>query len=276
MIYQNGKRSDSFSYPVVRALADRKEIFSGLCGFSGATFNVGTGEAVERTSGAWVSGEYYQTLGLQPVTGRLLAPADDQPGAAPVAVITDEYWQRKFARDRQAVGRAIIVESVPVTIVGVSPQGFSGANVGQTADLTIPLAANTQLFPEMTGRLTAYPEWLRILARPQPGISRTQAKARLAVVWPALAQIAVGPRMPPVRRNALLTSTLDVIPGATGWTNLRNQFRRPLLVLMALVGMVLLIACANVANLLLARPGKPRRAAKWRLVACRSAPAALA
>jgi len=258
MVFENGKSSDSFSYPVVRALADQKEIFSGLCGFSGATFNVGAGEAVERTSGAWVSGEYYQTLGLQPVIGRLLAPADDLPGAAPVAVITDQYWQRKFARDPQAVGRAIIVESVPVTIVGVSPPGFSGANVGQTADLTIPLAANTQLFPEMTGRLTAYPEWLRILARPRPGISLTQAKARLAVIWPALAEIAVGPRMPPARRNALLTSTLDVIPGATGWTNLRNQFRRPLLVLMALVGMVLLIACANVANLLLAR-GQTRR-----------------
>jgi predicted permease len=265
MIFQNGKRSDSFSYPAVRALADQKQIFSGLCGFSSATFNVGPRDAVERTTGAWVSGAYYETLGLQPAMGRLLRRDDDQPGAAPVAVITDEYWQRMFSRDPQAVGRAILIEGSPATIVGISPPGFSGANVGYVADITLPLAANTQLFPEMTGRLTAGPEWLRILARPQPGISLEQAKARLAVVWPQLANVAVTPRMPSARRNALLTSTLDLIPGATGWTNLRDQFRRPLLVLMALVGMVLLIACANVANLLLARAQARQREIAVRL-----------
>jgi predicted permease len=265
MIFQNGKRSDSFSYPAVRALAEQKQIFSGLCGFSSLIFNVGPRDAVERTPGAWVSGEYYETLGLQPAMGRLLRRDDDQPGAAPVAVITDEYWQRKFNRDPQAVGRAILIEGASVTIVGVSPPGFSGANVGYVADITLPLAANTQLFPEMTGRLTAGPEWLRILARPQPGISLQQAKARLAVVWPQLANVAVTPRMPSARRSALLTSTLDVIPGGTGWTTLRNQFGRPLWVLMALVGMVLLIACANVANLLLARAQARQREIAVRL-----------
>jgi predicted permease len=253
MILQNGTRIDSFSYPVVRALADRKDIFSGLCGFSGATFNSGLLEAVERTSGAWVSGECYEMLGIRPVIGRLLMPDDDQPSAVPVAVITEDAWQRKFGRDPQIIGRTIPIEGVPVTIVGVSPAGFTGLNVGQVADITIPLTANTQLFPEMTGRLTPGAEWLRILARPRLGVSMAQTKAHLAVVWPQLANVAVTPRMDLARRKALLSSALDVIPGATGWTNLRNQFRRPLQVLMALVGMVLLIACANVANLLLAR-----------------------
>jgi predicted permease len=265
MIFQNGKRSDSFSYPVVRALADQKQIFSGLCGFSSVIFNVGPRDTVARTPGAWVSGEYYETLGLQPAIGRLLRRDDDQPGAVPVAAITDEYWQRKFNRDPQAVGRAILIEGVPATIIGVSPPGFSGANVGYLADITVPLAANTQLFPEMTGRLTAGPEWLRILARPRPGISMEQAKAGLAVIWPQLANVAVTPRMPAARRKALLGSTLDLIPGGTGWTTLRNQFGRPLVVLMGLVGMVLLIACANVANLLLARAQARQREVAVRL-----------
>jgi len=265
MIFQNGKLSNSFSYPAVRALADQKQIFSGLCGFSTVILNVGPRDTVERTRGAWVSGEYYETLGLQPVMGRLLRSDDDQPGAASVAVISDEYWQRKFGRDPQAVGRAILIEGAPATIVGVSPPGFSGVSVGYVADITLPLAANTQLFPEMTGRLTAGPEWLRILGRPQPGISMEQAKARLEVVWPQLANVAVTPRMPPARRTALLTSTLDLIPGGTGWTGLRDQYRRPLWVLMALVGMVLLIACANVANLLLARAQARQREIAVRL-----------
>jgi putative ABC transport system permease protein len=257
-IRQSGTSVDSFSYPVVRALADQKQIFAGLCGFSSATLNIGTRDAVERTRGAWVSGEYYETLGLEPELGRLLTRRDDEPGAPPVVVITDDYWQRKYNRDPGVIGRAILIEGVPATIAGVSRPGFFGANVGEVADITVPLAANSVLFPEMTGRLTAGSEWLRILARPRTGISLEQVKARLAVVWPQLAGVAVTARMPVARRNALLTSTLDAIPGGTGWTSLRNRFSKPLAVLMALVGMVLLIACANVANLLLAR-GQARR-----------------
>jgi predicted permease len=244
---------DSFSYPAVHALADQKEIFAGLCGFASTMANLGQPDAIEQRFVVWVSGGYYETLGLIPVAGRMITPDDDRPGAVPVAVITEEYWQRRFNTDPRAIGATILIEGIPVTVVGVSPRGFVGAEVGRVSDITLPLAAMTQLYPELTGRLSANSYWLRILARPRPGVSVAQAKARLTVVWPQLASTLVSPRMSDASRKALLNSRLDLIPGATGYSYVRNKFTQPLVVLMALVGLVLLIACANVANLLLAR-----------------------
>ena len=138
----------SFPYPLIGPLAEQREIFSGAFGFSAAAFNVGPPGAVERTSGAWVSGAYYDTLGLQPISGRLLTREDDRPGAAPAVVITDGYWQREFGRSPRAIGRPILIEGVPVTIVGVSPPGFTGVTIGQIADVTLPLAILPQLLPD--------------------------------------------------------------------------------------------------------------------------------
>jgi putative ABC transport system permease protein len=242
----------NFAYPVVRALADHREIFSNLCGFSGARFGVGRGDSLESTSGAWVTGAYYATLGLQPVAGRLLTEADDRPGAVPTGVITDSYWQRKLGRNPLAIGRQILVDGKPVTIVGVSPGGFTGANVGETADITLPLGVLPQLQTDREFQLDAGSWWLRVLARPQPGISRAQVKARLAVIWRPMGESAIPASMPASRRR-VQQSTLDVTSGGTGYSDLRRQFRQPLLVLMAVVGLLLMIACANVANLLLAR-----------------------
>ena len=133
---------ESFAYPLIRALADHHEIFSGLCGFSTSQrLAVRWGDSVESTPAALVSGGYYMTLGLQPAAGRLLVESYDRPGAIPVAVITDDYWLRKFGRSGDSIGRQVLVEGKPVTIVGVSRAGFNGANVGETADITLPLGA---------------------------------------------------------------------------------------------------------------------------------------
>jgi predicted permease len=253
LLVEQGHPGDSFGYPSIGALSTRTDIFAGLCGFSGASFNITSRDGSERVSGAWVSGGYYQTLGLEAFAGRLLAPGDDQPGAPPVAVLSYGYWQSRFAGDFAVLGQSLRIDGKPVKIVGISPRGFSGANVGDAANLTLPLAALAQLTPERAPQLESGSQWLRVLARPRPGISMAQAKARLAVVWPRMAPIATTARMSAKRRQVLLTSTIDLVPGGTGWSFLREQFRRPLLVLMGVTGLVLLIACANFANLLLAR-----------------------
>src|SRR5579872_3736469 len=120
---------ETFSYAIVKALADEKELFAHVCGFNTATFDVGPNGALRRVSGTWVTGDYYETLGLTPAFGRLLAPTDDQPGAPAVAVLNYEYWERAFAGNPGIVGQSVIVNGVPVVIAGVSARGFTGATV---------------------------------------------------------------------------------------------------------------------------------------------------
>ena len=130
---QGGQSGEHFSYPQVNYLAEQDDLFAGLCGFAADTFHIGPSDALETAAGAWVTGEYYRTMGITPIIGRLLGPDDDRPGAPPAAVITDAYWSRKFARGPDVIGQTLLIEGVPVSIVGVTPAGFSGAIVGDAS-----------------------------------------------------------------------------------------------------------------------------------------------
>jgi len=255
--------ANAFSYPFVTALAQRRDIFAGVFGFAAATITVDGAGGGEPTDSAWVTGEYYGTLGLTPLLGRLLNPDDDRPGAAPVAVITDGYWKRRFAGSADALGQRILVYGAPVTIVGVTRPGFTGTTVGQVADLTLPLGAAPQIRPELSSMLVAGANTLSVMARRRAGLSNAEARARLLVAWPEVVETAMPNAGPP--RDGFLAARLDVVPGSTGWSALRQLFGAPLLVLMALVGFVLLITCANVAILLLARTASRRREITTRL-----------
>lgn len=257
--------SDSFSYPATHALADQKEIFASVAGFSGFPFNVGPPGSMNKVGAAVVTGAYFQTLGLNPVSGRLLLPEDDAPGAPLVAVISYGYWERQFARNRAAVGEIILMNGVPVTIIGVSPPGFVGANVGSVADITIPAAAIAQISPESAGLLGKGNVWLRVMARLKDDVSIPQAQARLAAVWPAISPSVIAPGWPSFLKKAMAEGVFGFSPGGTGWTYLRAMYREPLRVLMAAVVLILLIACANVASLLLARASVRQREISVRL-----------
>jgi putative ABC transport system permease protein len=256
---------ESFSNAIVAALAEQKDIFSNVCGFSGAVFDVGPRGSVSRLPGAWVTGGYYETLGLNPVLGRLLEPADDRPGAPLVAVISYGYWERQFASNPDVIGRSIPVDGVPVTIAGVSPRGFQGANVGAAANLTMATAALPRLEPASAALLSPGNFWLSVLARPHAGVPVLQSQAHLSAVWPQISERVISTGWPAFQRKEMAESTFELAPGGTGYTYLRERFRTPLVVLMAVTALVLLIACANAASLLLARASARQREISVRL-----------
>jgi predicted permease len=251
LLTQDQTPANAFSYPLVQALAGRRDIFDGVFGFAATTLAIGEADAVENVDGAWVTGEYYETLGIAPIAGRLLTPQDDRPGAPAVAVITEGYWQRRFAANPNAIGQKMIVFGAPVTVVGVTRRGFTGATVGRIADVTISLGAAATIRPELARMLVIGSNTLSVMARQRAELSEAQVEGRLAVAWPQIVEAAMPGGGP--SRNRFVSGRVDVVPGGTGWSSLRQRFGPPLLILMCIVGFVLLIACANVANLLLVR-----------------------
>jgi putative ABC transport system permease protein len=250
----NGKQSDVFSVPAVQALQDAPAGLSGLFAVSSVQpLAAGPAAGVERARAVWVSGQYFFTLGLQPAAGRLLVPADDLPNAPPVAVASFTYWQQRLGGRLDAIGQPIVVLGHPVTVVGVAPRGFVGITVGQSAELTMPLATLPQVMPSAASRFAAGTQWLRVFARVPSGTTIDQAGARLASLWPGVSERAVTPTMPPQRQKEIRAAAISMRPGGAGWSPFRSRYAEPLYVLMGGVALVLLIAYGNVAHLLLAR-----------------------
>ena len=247
----------SWSYPIWSEIRTREtELFDGAFAWSAQRFDLSAGGQAEPVDGAYVSGRLFDVLGVTAIRGRMITPADDGGASTdgPVAVISHRLWQQRFAGAHDVVGRQLTVQRIPFTIVGVMPRGFFGADVGRMTDVLLPFAAEP-LIRGPESRLAAKSSWwLQIMVRLKPGQTLEQANAALRVLQ---AQITEG------ASRQLQPFTL--VAAATGNSPLRRRFETPLLAMVVAVGLVLLVACANIASLMLARSLARRREFSVRL-----------
>jgi predicted permease len=257
-----------FSHPMFLDFRDRNAVFSAVAARFPLSLDVAERGGTETAEASLVSGTYFETLGVGAALGRVLARADDEtPGAHPVAVLSHGYWQRRFGGDPGIVGRTIQVNGHPLTIVGVSAAGFHGAQIGRSDELFVPLAMKAQMTPTWNGLGDRRVMWLEVFARLEDGVSREQAEAGLAVLYRQVleAELREMPARSEKFRKDFVSKKLVLLPGAQGLPELQRQLETPLVVLMSMVGLVVLIACANVANLLLARASARQREIAVRL-----------
>jgi putative ABC transport system permease protein len=246
--YPDEPRGNYFSLASYEHYRDHNHVFSDLIGTSPARFNLRAGGLdPEPVDGECAIGNYFPALGVKPAIGRLIGPGDDRAGAADsaVAVLSWSYWKNSFNLDPRIVGKRIIAEDVPLTVIGVTPPEFFGLQVGSRPDIWVPLAME----PVMHRRSRIGLGGLRLLGRLKPGVSFEQARAEMSVLY----QFTVEERSKSSNNPLMRQLRFEMEPAGAGLSLLRDRFAKPLLVLMAVVGVLLLLACINVASMLLAR-----------------------
>lgn len=246
-----------FSYPMFRELGRGQRVFSGLLAWMDGIFpNVEVNGAFAQGDILAVTSDFYSELGATPLFGRLLTSEDVNPHAgstSQVAVIGYEFWQRRFGGAPDVLGKQVRIEGQPFTIVGITRKWFTGLTPGAPPDITIPIPA----YPPLHGNFELEDRailWLRITGHLKDGVTIAQARAQLQSFWPGVLLATASTETPGLRRQTFLSMGLDVSPFRTGFArDLRAQFSRPLYVLAGIVGLILLVACLNLANLMLAR-----------------------
>lgn len=251
----------SWSYPIWNEISARQnDLSDGAVAWADERFDLSRGGQSAFVDAAYVSGRFFEVLGVSAVRGRLLTPSDDSgsPPDGPVAVISHRFWRGHFAGDDSVIGRQLIVQHQAFTVVGVMPSGFFGLDVGRMADVMVPFAAE-RLIRGRESLLTASDaSWLDVMVRRKPGQSLDEATAALRGVQPAIRAATVG-GIAPRRTARYLASPLTLEDAATGRSALRARFQTPLVAMLVAVGLLLLVACTNIASLLVARVLARRR-----------------
>ena len=240
--------------PLWEYIRDHQQAFSGVLAWSPTNLGITEGDHERSVRGLWVSGDFFNVLGIRPALGRLFTSSDDRPGCGPSGVVVSyAFWQGHLAGDRQITGRALAIGAHPVAILGVTQAGFTGPEIGHSFDLAVPICSQSAYWTEGNWLDSSTDWWLTVMGRLKPGESLSQANAGLESFSPAAFEVSLRKDYPTENVRDYLDFKLvaDSAPGGVSW--LRDKYQDPLWLLLGLAGVVLLIACANLANLMLAR-----------------------
>jgi len=259
-------RRPTLTYPLLEQIRARQQSFSDLIAWGATRFNLNPSGEVRRAQGLWVSGSFFRVLGVPAIHGRVFTAEDDVRGCSNVgAIISHGFWQREFGGEPSAIGRKILLDGRPFEVTGITPPGFFGVEVGQAFDVALPLCARSLIVdgPDILNLRDTW--WLAVIGRLKPGKSLDSATADLQSISPDIFRETLPARYQPDDAKSYLNFTLRSADATSGVSTLRRDYETPLWILMATTGFVLLIACANIANLMLARASARQREISIRL-----------
>ena len=264
MLNMNGARGGfgrepSVNNPIWEQIRERQQAFSDICAWGTDTVNLAPGGEVRSARMLYVSGDFFKTLGVQPALGHFITTTDDQRGCGDAGLLVSyEFWQREYGGDANVIGSTLKLGDHAFEIIGVTPANFFGMEVGRSFDLALPICA-VALVRGNNNFLSGTMWWLTVTGRLKPGWSMEQGNAYTQSISPGLFEAALPPNYPPVSVKDYLGSELIAVPAGSGVSELREKYEQSLVMLLAIAGLVLLIACANLANLLLARASARER-----------------